>query len=131
MEAELGEVGGEAGLRRGDAEVGGQGHAEATADRRALHGGDDRQRLLEQALGLVVQVAAVVGRVGRAGRRRGSWHRRRSACPRRTARWPGVVARRQLLAGVGDLGDQRLVEEVVRRPMDLDLGDVVADASSR
>jgi hypothetical protein len=55
VEAELDEVGGEAGVRRGDAEVGHHRQAEARADGRALHGGDDRLLRREQPHGLLVE----------------------------------------------------------------------------
>ena len=55
MEAELDEIGGEPRLGRGDPEVGDQRQAQARADRRALHRGDDRLRHGEQPHRLVIE----------------------------------------------------------------------------
>ena len=56
MEPELGEVRREPRFGGGDPEVRGEGEAQPAADGRALDGGDDRQRLLEQPDGHVVEV---------------------------------------------------------------------------
>ena len=63
VEAELGEVAAEAGVGRGDAEVGREREAEAPAHRRALHRGDDRLLRREQGDGLLVEVRGVVHEV--------------------------------------------------------------------
>ena len=64
VEAEAGEVGGEARLGGGHAEVGGKGEAEATTDGVTLHGRNDRRLGLEQAYGFLVEVAAAGAALG-------------------------------------------------------------------
>ncbi|MBA7467312.1 hypothetical protein ES707_02528 [subsurface metagenome] len=56
MKAELGEVRSKAGLGAGDAEVGGNGKAQPTANRGAMHGGDDRLLVAEDAHGLHIEM---------------------------------------------------------------------------
>ena len=122
VEAEPGEVAAEAGLGRGDAEVGREREAEPAADGRALHRGDDRLAVREDAGGL---------------RRRGGPVLSRRSLPLRSApaqkflpseqstraRHSGVVVEAE--DGVGERGDDLEVEPVVRRPVDLDRRDVV------
>ena len=126
MEAEPGEVGAEARLGAGDAQVRHQRQAEAAADRRAVNGADDGLGGAVQAYGLDVEVAGLAGlgflhqhvlHVGAvaelgAGAERGALRRQHDGAA-------GVVLVERL-AGVGDLADQLDVEEVVRRPADLD-----------
>ena len=125
VEPEAGEVGGEAGLGGGDPEVGGHRQAEPAADRRALHGGDDRQRLREQPDRHRRRGAAPPAAGARARRR--SRRRRRSACPRWPARRRGSRRRPSYSRASARSRDQRDVEEVVRRAADLDDGDVPVD----
>ena len=95
MEAELGEVGGEARFGAGDAEVGGYRKAEPAADGGAMDGGDDRLLVAEDAHGLDVEVvdrAQVAGRIlsalaspAPAASDRRNWRRRRTPCLARRA----------------------------------------------
>ena len=56
MKAELGEVGGEARLGAGDAEIRRHRKAQPAADRGAMHGGDDRLLVAEDAHRLDVEM---------------------------------------------------------------------------
>ncbi len=117
VEAEQREVGGEARFGGGDPEVRGQREAEAAADRGALDGRDDRERLLEQPDREVVQVRAVrtVNRVPVGEVSPGAEHPARAAQHDR----PAALAGRELLAGDRDLLDQPDTEEVAGRAVDL------------
>ena len=66
---EPGEVRAEPGGRRGDPEVGGHGQAEPSADRGAVHGGDDRDADVEHAHRLGVEGGGAVGVLARRDRR--------------------------------------------------------------
>ena len=141
MEAEPREVGREARLRAGDAQVRHQRQAEPAADRRAVDGADDRLGGAEEAHRLDVEVARLprlglldqhvlhVGAVAElgAGAEGGALGRQHDGAA-------GVVLVERL-AGVGDLADQLDVEEVVRRPPDLDgrhhVGEIDADVLER
>src|SRR5271168_2104868 len=61
MQAELGEISGEAGFGSGDAEVGAECEAESASDGRALNGGDDWLAGLEKADGLDVEARGAAG----------------------------------------------------------------------
>ena len=122
VEAELREVRREPRLGGGDPEVGGEGEAETAADRRALDRGDDRQRLLEQPDGDVVQVRSTVAAdaPGRAAE-----VRTRTEVLALAAQHDGTrVAACNLGHLVGEMGEDVDVEVVVRAPADLDGGDV-------
>ena len=125
MEAEPIEVGAEARLDAGDAKIGGERQAEPAADGRALHRRHERLAGAEDARGLLVEVlAALVPRArGRAvGEiRAGAEGLALRAQHHRAAAHVAI----ELLEGIGDLVDERIVEVVVRRPLDLDLADVV------
>ncbi len=121
VESEAGEVGAEPRLGRSDPEVGGHRHPEATTDRRTLDRGDDRLAGPEQPHRGTVQIT---GRIRGARRREVGARAEVLALGRqhdRPAR-PIVVER---LEGVGELGDHRRGEEVVRWPTQRDGGDVV------
>ena len=119
-----GEVAAEAGLGRRDAEVGCEREPEPAADGRALHRGDDRLAVGEEAHRLVRRA----WRCCRSRRCRSGRRRRRSSCPPSTARCarhsgsssrPSTASARR--------GHHLEVEPVVRRPVDLDGGDVVGE----
>ena len=130
MEAEAVEVGAEARLAAGDAEVGGERQAEPAADGRALHRGDDGLLGPEDARRLLVQVLAAL--VARAGRRPigevGARAERLALRAEHHGAARGIAVER--LERVGDLVDQGVVEVVVRRALDLDLADVAGDADA-
>ena len=122
METEPREVGAEAALAAGDAEIRHAGEAEPAADRRPLHRGDDRLLRAEQPDRLLVQMPTgafvahvAAGEVG-AGAEGLALRRQHQGAHR------GVGIRR--LEGGGDLLDQGDVEEVVGRALDLDRGHV-------
>ena len=124
VEPELGEVAAEAGVGGGDPEVGREREAEPAADRRALHRGDDRLLRREEGDGLLVEVRGLVDEVRlRAEVGAGAEVLALRAQHDRPA--VGVVVERE------DRLDQRLderdVEEVVRRSVELDRRDVVLD----
>ena len=104
MEAEPGEVGGEASLGGGHAEVGGEREPEPAADGGALHGGNDGRLRFEQSHGFLVEMAAAgaAGRLGsiclrcrRPGRGRRAGRQRRRSGPRKRGRWPARPAPRR------------------------------------
>ena len=134
MEAEPVEIGAEPRLAAGDAEIGHQREAEPAADRRAVDRADDR-----------------LFRCGTGGsppcrdacRRRcapipapcrypsASRNRRRRRNERPSAREHDRAAGRvgvDPLEGLADLGDQRRVEEIIRRPADFDRRDEAVEA---
>ena len=92
VEAELGEVAAEAGVRGGHAEVGREREAEAAAHRRALHRGDDRLASPRTGRRPARRGSRCCPRGPTAGRGR---RRRRSSCPPSTARSPGSRDRRR------------------------------------
>ena len=123
MEAEPREVGGEARLRCGDAEVRHQGEAQAAADRRALDRADAGLLRAEQAGRLLVKVFAALGRAGlRTVGEIGAGAERLALRAQHVG--ADVVVLVERLEGIGDLVDQGIVEEIVRRPLDLDHADM-------
>ena len=124
VEPELGEVAAEAGLGRRDAEVGGEREPEAAAHRGALHRGDDRLAVREEARRLLVEA----WRWRRAGRCPSGRRRRRSSCPRSTGRRRGTRVRRRAPSTASASSVITVdVEPVVRRTVDLDRRDVVGE----
>ena len=125
MKTQAIEVGAEAPLGAGDAEVGGEGQSQPTPDGRPLHRGDPGFAGAEDARGLLVEMlAALVPRAG--GRAVGEIGARAEGLPL-GAQHHGAAARVavELLEGVRDLIDERVVEVVVGRTLDLDLAHVV------
>ena len=123
VEAELGEVAGEAGLGRRDPEVGGERQAEATTHCGALHRGDDglavgeeARRLLVERGGGVEQVAALEVGAGAEVLALGA-----------EDDGPALGFVVDAEHGVGQLGHHPDVEPVVRRAVDLDGRDVVGE----
>ena len=133
----------EARLGAGDAEIGHQREAEPAADRRAVNRADNRLLRAEQAHGLDVEVAdrarvrlalhlaigiqvAAIAEIGAGAEG--------LALRREHDRAAGGVAVERL-EGVGQALDQDVVEEVVRRPADLDgrhgVGDFNGNVLSR
>src|SRR6185295_15447284 len=126
MEAQAVEIGAEARLRAGHPEVGHQRESEAAADRGAVHRGDDRLARAKQAHRFLVKVLAGALRRGPG---------------RRAVREIGAGAERLAFGGehdraalrvaiegiesVADLCDEGIVEEIVRRPADLDRPDPI------
>ena len=129
MEAEPREVGGEAAFGAGDAEVGHQGEAEPAADRRALDRADAGLLGAEQAGRLLVEMLAAFGRAGlRPVGEIGAGAERLALGAQHVGADVAVAVER--LEGIGDLVDQRIVEEVVRRPLDLDDPDMTFAADA-
>ena len=139
MKTEFGEVGGKARFRAGDAEVRGDRKPEAAADGGALHGRDDRLLGAEDAHRVQIETvdrAEAVGGIALFGCFRlgrflflplriaeigAGAERLALRCEHRGADLDILV---ELLQRVGDLVDQRDVEEVQRRPLDFDEADV-------
>ncbi len=125
MKAEPGEVGGEARLPAGHAQVGRHRQAEPAANRGAVDGGDDRLLGTEQSHALGVKRrrpgsrpscrfsagAAVAGEIGAGAK---------SLALRGENQRAAIGLGVERLEGVGDLLDQRDVEIVVRRASELD-----------
>ena len=124
MNAQQGEIGGEASLRRRHPEVCCQGETKPATDGCALDRGDNGQGLFEQADGVVVQVRAAragdgadVGEVGTSAED--------AACAAQDDRAAAICS--QFLAGISDLADQSDTEVVAGRPIDLERGDIVGE----
>src|SRR5450432_1507829 len=133
MKAELGEVGREARLGTGDAEIGGERQPQSAADRRAMDRGHDRLLVAEDAHRLDIEMVdrQVRGRIGLGALL--------LLLPLRIAEI-GAGAKRLALGGenrasdfdvgierlqrVGDLVDQLDVEEIKRWFTDLDQADM-------
>src|SRR6185312_9871917 len=97
--------------------------AEAAADRRTLDGADRGLLRAEQARGLLVEVLAALGRAGlRAVGEVGAGAERLAVRAQHVGADVDVPVER--LEGVGDLVDQRVVEEVVRWTPDFDDADM-------
>ena len=131
MESELGEIGGEAGFGAGDAEIGGHRKAEAAADGRALHSGDDRLPGAEDSHRLdieVIDLAEAVGRVAAVGFLAagiveiGAGAERLAL--RRQHHRANVDVVVELVERIGDLVDEGDIEEVQRRALDFDGDDM-------
>jgi hypothetical protein len=119
MEAQPGKVGREPALGAGHPEVGRQRQPEASADRRSADRGDHRQLGLEQSQRVSVQVADRP--LGAAGEVRPG-----TEVPALGAQHDGPARTGlELLVRVGDRRDQRDIEEVVGRTVQLDRGDMV------
>src|SRR5262249_44572178 len=130
MEAEPGEVGAEARLRAGDAEVGHQREPQPAADGRAVNGADDRLARAEETDRLHVEMSGRLDRLARppAFGVEGAAVAEIGACAERLAlrrqhHGAATAILIERLERVGDLPDQGDVEEIVRRPPDLDEGD--------
>ena len=132
MESHAVEIGGKPRFRTGDAKIGNQRQAEPAPDRGAVDGGDDRLLVAEQPgaflvemLGLAVPDIArgcgieTLGEI-RAGAERLALRRKHDGAALRI----GV----ERIEGLGDRADERIVEIIVRRPPDLDRGDVAGQA---
>ena len=132
MEPESIEVGAEAGLAAGDAEVGRQRQAESAADRRALHRRHDRLSRAEDAGGLLVEMLAAppvaAGPGGRPVGEVGAGAERLALGAQHVGADVAVAVER--LEGIGDLVDQRIVEEVVRRTLNFDDADMALAADA-
>ena len=130
MKAEPGEIGAEARLRAGDAEIRHHGKAKPAADRRAMHGGDDRLLGAEQPVALDIErrTAWAAGSVRPAAAflveqssRRRNWRRRKTPCPARPARWRGHCRpHRRPRKRLAMSWISANVEEIVGRTPDLD-----------
>ena len=134
VKAEFGEIRGEPRLGAGDAEIRRHREPEAAADGRAMDGGDDRLPGAEDPHGLDIEMADLAEARCRIG-----FLARLLRLPRRIVEI-GAGAERLALRGenrgadfdvaieflqrVGDLVDQRDVEEIQRRPPDFDQADV-------
>ena len=135
MKAEPVEIGAEPRLLAGDAKIRHQGEAEPAADRRAMHRADDRLPGAEQADRLLVQVPPG-GAAGPLGDGAGIHPLREIGAGAERAALGGEHDRPDVgvgiepLEGVADLGNQRAIKEIVRRPPHLDGSDkpVAADA---
>ena len=129
MEAEPREVGGEAAFGAGDAEVGHHREAQPAADRRALDRAHARLLGAEQAGRLLVEMLAAFGRAGlRPVGEIGAGAERLALGAQHVGADVAVAV--ESLEGIGDLVDQRIVEEVVRRPLDLDDPDMTLAADA-
>ena len=118
VEAEPVEIGAEPRLLAGDAEI---RHAARGRARRRPPAPGSRRRSAS-ACGTGGSPPCTDAGPGARRRRRGgrSRRRRRRPCPAPPARSCAPPGRRRPLEGGGDLVDQRDVEEIVRRPLDLD-----------
>ena len=129
MESEPAEIGGKPRLRTSDAKIGDERQAEPAADRRTLHGGDDRLLVAKQPGALLVKMLglAVAGLARRTGIR--AFRKIRAGAERlafgREHDRPALRIRIERIEDVGDRVDQRVVEKIVRRAPDLDRGHVV------
>ena len=127
MEAEPGEVGGEAAFRAADAKVRHQGDAEPAADRGAVDRADYRLAGPEQAHRFDVKVVAAA----RIFRRPAAVAEIGPGAKRLTlrAQHDGTNARILVegLERIGDLFDQRIVEIVEWRALDFDGSDEIVD----
>ena len=128
MKTEPGEVGAEARLRTGDAQVRHHRQAEPAADGRAVDGPHDRLLGAVEPHSLDVEVPRLAG-LGALHQRvldvvaaaeLGARAERRALRRQHDGAAGRVLVER--LAGVRDLPDQLDVEEIVRRPPDLDGG---------
>ncbi len=129
MKAETVEIGAEPRLLAGDAEIGDEGEAEPAADRRTLHRGDDRLFGAEEPDRLLVEVLAGAA-AGALGDRAGIHALRKIGAGAERAALGGKHDRPAIRVGVeplerlADLGDERAVEEIMRRPAHLDGRDI-------
>src|SRR5690606_35264381 len=131
MDAELDEVGAEARVRTGDAEVRKHGKTEAAADRRALDRSDHRLLVREQPDGLLVQRIAPARR--RTVQHRGLAPSEVGAGAKRLALraeqyHASFGGRVDVAQRIRKVADQRMVEEVVRWTLDLQRHDMVLQA---
>ena len=137
MDAEFHEVGREPRLRGADAEVGRQCQAQTAADGGTLDCSDHRRLRGEQPDPLAVQQSrgvpeAVLGKLRVAGRRLatraevGTGAERLAVGSQHNGPALGIVV--EFAVGVGDLGDQLPVEEIVRRSVDFDGRDTIREA---
>ena len=134
MKAEFCEIGGEPRLRAGDAKIRGNRKPQAAADRGAVDGGDDRLLVAEDAHRLDVEMVDLAQAGSRVG-----FFARLLLLPRRIVEI-GAGAERLALRGkdrradfdiaveflqrIGNLVDQRDIEEVQRGLADFDQPDV-------
>ena len=125
MKAQAIEVRAESRLDAGDAKIRRQGQSQPAADSRALHRRDERLAGSEDAGGLLVEVLAAL--VPRPRRRAVREIRPRAEGLPLRAQHHAAAARIaiEFLERIRDLVDEGIVEVVVRRPLDLDLADVV------
>ena len=128
MEAELQKLAGKACFRRGDAKVRYQGEAEPTGGSPAP--GSRRCWALERnRWSPLVEMLAAFGRAGlRAAWRIGAGAERLALGAEHVGADVAVAVER--LEGVGDLVDQRIVEEIARRPLDFDDADMTFAADA-
>jgi hypothetical protein len=136
VNAELREVRGEPRLRRHDPKIGHEREAESAADRRSLNRTDHRLPATEQTHRLAIQLAGGVAEpfLGKLRASRPVAPTASEICSR-TERFalgcqhdgptPRVFV--HCRKRIGDLADQAEVEEVVRRALDLDGGDVTVE----
>ncbi len=136
MNAELREVRGETRFGRHDAKVRHEREAETAADRRPLNRADHRLLATEQTNGLAIQLAGGVAepflcklRASRPVAPTASEVRPRTERFALGRQYDGPALRVFVHCGkcIGDLADQTEVEEVVRRTLNLDGGDVTVE----
>ncbi len=133
MEAEFCEIGGEPRFGAGDAKIRGNRKSQPAADRRAVHGGDDRLLVAEDAHCLNVkvvdrQVGCGIGLgtlflfLARRVVEIGTGAERLTLCGKNGS--PDFDIPVEFLQRVGNLVDQGDIEEIQRRLADFDQADM-------
>ena len=123
MKTEPGKIGGKPRFRAGDAEIRDHREPEAAADRRPLDRGDDRLLGAEKTQRLLIEVLrrARCFRRGAGGRpvsKIGAGAEHFSFGSKHQCAAGGIFVER--LEGIGERVDQRIVEEILRRPVEHD-----------